>query len=120
MWLLRLMGKRAKPAKPRKRPRSSSAFGPPLLPEETNGNLSEIERDLNRQMKCPAGKNQVYIRSLITTSGTTPPRIALKCHLRRDIGQTPDVFLQHIREKCCGAPDQCEAYVALKGRFVQT
>lgn len=95
------------------RPRVSD---PPLTPEETRGNLSKLENELNAKMVCQAGKNQVFIRSLVTLNGPTPPRIALKCPLRRDIGQKPEVFYEHIRDVCCGDPNQCEAYRAFHKR----
>jgi hypothetical protein len=96
------------------------AFGPPLLPEELTGNLSLLERKLNREMKCIAGKNQVYIRSLLTGQSTTRPRIAMKCPLRRDIKQPQEVYYEHIRDVCCCDPEQCEAWLAFKGRRVAT
>lgn len=107
---------------PLRRPlrRVQDAFGPPLSPEEMTSNLSLLERKLNRQMKCPAGKNQVYIRSLLTGQSTTRPRIALKCPLRRDLGERPEVFYEHIRDVCCSAPGECPAWTALKERFVET
>ena len=98
----------------------ADAFGPPLTPTELRGNLSELEHRLNAEMKCQAGKNQVFIRSLLTGSGTTRPRITLKCHLRKDIGLRPEVFYEHIRDVCCRDPEQCEAYRHFKDRFVQT
>ncbi len=112
-----------KTAAPKQAPPKAPAAAPeppPLLAEERNGNLTVLERDLNAAMACPAGRNQVFIRSIVTKYGTTPPRIALKCSLRRDIGQPPDVFLEHIRGVCCGDPTQCEAYRKFKDRFVQT
>jgi hypothetical protein len=96
------------------------AYGPTLTPEELTGNLSEIERRLNDEMKCPAGRNQVYVRSLLTGRTTTRPRIALKCSLRRDIKLTPDVYYEHIRDVCCCDPEQCEAYRAMRRRHVPT
>ena len=103
-----------------KSPLLDKAFGPLLLPEELTGNLSLLERQLNRDMQCTAGRNQVYIRSLLTGQSTTRPRIALKCPLRRDIGLTPEVFLEHIRAVCCSDPEQCEAWRAFKERHVVT
>jgi len=100
--------------------RVDESFGPPLTPDELTGNLSLIERKLNRQMRCPAGRNQVYIRSLLTGQSTTRPRIALKCSLRRDIGERPEVFYEYIRDVCCCDPEYCEAWQQLKDRFVQT
>lgn len=120
MWSS-LLGSRKKPAqaKPPAQP-ADSPFGPPLTDEEQNANLSQLERQLNQQMKCPAGKNQVYLRSVLTRRGATPPRIALKCTYRRDIGLSKEVFYEHIRDVCCGDPEKCEAYQAFKKRFVQT
>lgn len=96
------------------------AEGPPITPEELTSNLSDLERKLNRQMKCTAGRNQVYIRSLLTGRSTTRPRIALKCPLRRDIKLPPEVFYEHIRDVCCTDPNQCEAWRAFKKRHVET
>ena len=93
---------------------------PALQPEELNGNLTRLQNDLNREMKCPAGRNQVYIRSLVTMQGTTRPRMALKCGYRRDIGETPDVFLEEMRRLCCGDPGQCAAYRAFQNRHTPT
>ena len=104
--------------KPRKK--TLEAFGPPLTGEELRSNLSDLERRLNAEMVCHAGKNQVFIRSLLTGNGTTRPRITLKCHLRRDIGLEPDVFYEHIRDVCCCDPEKCEAYRQFRDRFVET
>lgn len=102
------------------RARGQDAAVPPMTPIELTGNLSRLQEELHAEMKCVAGRNQVYIRSLITGSGTTRPRIALKCSLRRDIGQTPEVFYEHIRDVCCTDPEKCEAWQALKARHVPT
>lgn len=109
-------------AKPRthKPAHNPEAHGPPLTAEEATGNLSEIERRFNAAMKCPAGKNQVFIRSLLTPNGATQPRIALRCSLRRDIGQKPEVFYEHIRDVCCSDPEQCPAYQHFQKRRVET
>jgi hypothetical protein len=72
----------------------------PLHPDELVGNLSKIERDINRAMKCPAGKNQVYIRYLLRPQGTTRPRIALKCPHKAAIGEDSVVFYEHIKDFC--------------------
>ncbi|MBK9118636.1 MAG: hypothetical protein IPM18_03395 [Phycisphaerales bacterium] len=100
--------------------RAQELAGPPLTPIELTGNLSRLQEELHREMKCVAGKNQVYIRSLITGGGTTRPRIALKCHLRRDIGQSSEVFYEHIRTVCCSDPEKCEAYRNFRERHVVT
>lgn len=104
----------------RKSGKLSEAMGPPLTAEELTANLSALERKLNAEMKCTAGKNQVFIRSLLTGTGTTRPRIALKCPLRCDIGQKAEVFYEHIRDVCCCDPEQCEAWRAFKKRHVLT
>lgn len=103
-----------------RKPAVQSLVGPALTPEEMTTNLSVLEKNLNRSMKCPAGRNQVYIRSLIVQGGATKPRIVLKCHLRKDIGQQGEVFYEHIRDVCCNDPEQCEAWKRLKDRFVET
>ena len=100
--------------------KTQEAFGPPLTPEELTGNLSAMEKKLNGEMGCPAGRNQVYVRSLLTGTGTTRPRLALKCPLRRAIGQPPDVFYEHIRDVCCNGHEQCEAWRAMQDRHVAT
>jgi hypothetical protein len=123
MWSLLLRRSKAKPEpkKPRSlRARVEDEFGPPVCPEEQRANLSDLERKLNADMKCHAGKNQVFIRSLLTGNGTTQPRITLKCTLRRDIGLKPQVFYEHIRDVCCCDPEKCEAYRQFKERFVPT
>lgn len=103
-----------------RRGRTAEAFGPPITPEEAQGNLSQLEKQLNGEMKCPAGKNQVYIRSLLTGRGTTQPRIALKCPLRKDIGEQPEIFFEQIRSLCCTDHEQCPAWRQMKSRFVDT
>lgn len=119
MWSSLLKG-RKKPQRTSQALTVEQAFGPPLTAEELGANLSELERRLNREMKCPAGRNQVFLRSLLTGNGTTPPRVALKCGYRRDIGLRAEVFYEHIRDCCCGDPEKCEAYRAFKQRFVPT
>jgi hypothetical protein len=99
---------------------TGSPQSPALRPEEKSGNLTRLQNELNRDMRCPAGKNQVYVRSLVTMSGTTPPRMALKCSYRRDIGEPPDVFLDEMRRLCCGEPEKCEAFRAFQNRITPT
>jgi hypothetical protein len=124
MWHSFLRKPRTTPDRKKKhskaRSRVEEEFGPPITPAELRANLSELERQLNAEMKCQAGRNQVFIRSLLTGMSTTRPRIMLKCHLRRDIGLKPDVFYEHIRDVCCCDPEQCAAYRHFKDRFVQT
>lgn len=90
---------------------------PPITDEELSANLSELEKQFNRQMQCFAGKNQVYIQSMILGNGrTSKPRIALKCPLRKQINQEPNVYHDYIRDVCCGDPSGCEAYQAFKAK----
>ena len=119
---LRRKSKEEAPAahRPRARRRAEEEFGPPITPFEQRANLSDLERKLNDEMRCQAGKNQVFIRSLLTGAGTTQPRIMLKCQLRRDIELKPNVFYEHIRDVCCTDPDDCEAYRRFRERFVET
>jgi len=119
MWST-LLGRSKKKAQARVRPKTRTvkqAFGPPLTEEEKGVNLSQLERDLNGKMVCPAGKNQVYIRSLMTGGGTTQPRVAVKCTFRKDNGQDPEVFFEHIRDVCCCEPRKCEAYRKFQARI---
>ncbi|MFQ5807871.1 MAG: hypothetical protein ACE5I3_15605 [Phycisphaerae bacterium] len=123
MWSALPRKSQAKPEhKLRKRAASPSEedFGPPIAPDEQGANLSTLERSLNQEMKCHAGKNQVFIRSLLTGTGATQPRIMLKCPLRKDIGLKQGVFYEHIRDVCCSVPEKCEAYRKFKERFVET
>lgn len=85
------------------------AAPPPITPEELRSNLSVLETRLNRMMKCVAGKNQVYIQSIILGGGTTKPRICLKCPLRAEYGLNREVYYEFIRDVCCRAPQRCEA-----------
>ena len=125
MWSLLRRALEGKPKnqekqKLRKNGKVWEEFGPPLTPQELRGNLSELQDKLNAEMQCHAGREQVFIRSLLTGTGTTQPRLILQCSLRRDIGQKPTVFYEHIRDVCCRDPEQCEAYRAFKERFVET
>ncbi len=87
-----------------------TAEPPPVTQEELDGNLSMLENDLNRRMKCFAGKNQVYLHSKIHGGGRrTRPRISLKCQLRAEYGLNRDVYYEFIHDVCCGDPSQCEA-----------
>ena len=73
-------------------------------------NLPVLESQLNCQTRCFAGKNQVFIYSLILGGGaTTKPRIALKCPLRAEYGLSKLVYYEFIRDICCQQPSACEA-----------
>lgn len=121
MFLSLLRKKAAAEEKPRLRaPKPLSDGGPPLTKEELTGNLTELQNELTKKMQCPNGRGQVFIRSLVLPGGTTPPRIALKCQLRRDIKQPAEMFLEDIRSVCCANHENCEAYKAFKKRHVKT
>ncbi len=99
----------------------SAAFHiPPPTEQELSVNLSILERQLNDNMKCPAGRNKVYLRNLLTGRRPGRPRITLKCHLRKDIGMPQDIYLEEIQQLCCGDHEQCPAWSKLKDRFVVT
>lgn len=100
--------------------RVDEAAGPPLTADEMRNSLSVLERDLNGRMQCPAGKNQVFIRSVLLGRSTTKPRLALRCTLRKDAGMPADVFYEHIRDVCCTNPSACEAYRQFQARLVRT
>lgn len=100
-----------------RRQTTAEAFGPPLTEEEQRSNLSDLEKELNREMQCPAGKNQVYVRSLLTGSGTTRPRISLRCPLKKAIGESEQVFLPEIRDVCCNNHEGCKAWQRQQERF---
>lgn len=90
---------------------------PDICAEELNSNISQVETSLNRKIQCFAGKNQVYIQSLILGGGrTSKPRIALKCALRKKFGLKRDVYYEYIRDVCCNDPSACPAFQEFKSR----
>ena len=90
---------------------------PPISDEELQTNLTELEVDLNRRMRCFAGKGLVYIRSVIVGHlRTSKPRISLKCPLRKENGEPPDVYYEYIRDVCCGDPSACAAHQAFRAK----
>jgi len=92
----------------------SFAKPPPITDEELNSNLSMLERKLNKEMKCFAGRNQVYIQSMVLGGRTSKPRICLKCTLRAEYGLNREVYYEFIRDVCCRNPDECEAVKQFK------
>jgi FixJ family two-component response regulator len=86
-----------------------AAGPPPITLEEQRTNLSVLESQFNKNMKCFAGKNQVYIQSIILGGRTSRPRVALKCNLRAEYGLEKDVYYEYIRDVCCGDPSRCPA-----------
>ena len=90
---------------------------PPITDEELSANLTELEAHLNRHMICFAGKNQVYLQSFILGGGRkSKPRIALKCPLRKEYGEPPNVYYEYVRDLCCGDPTACSAYQTFKSK----
>ena len=96
---------------------SAKGEQPPITEEELQANLTELEAELNRRMQCFAGKNQVYLQSFILGGGrTSKPRIALKCSLRQEYGDPPNVYYEYIRDVCCSNPAACSAYQTFKAK----
>lgn len=90
---------------------------PPITAEEAAANLTELEADLNRRMQCFAGKNLVYIQSFVLGGGkTSTPRIALKCPLRKQYGEPPNVYYEYVRDVCCSNPSTCTAHQTFKAK----
>lgn len=96
---------------------SAKGEQPPITEEELQANLTELEAELNVRMQCFAGKNQVYLQSFILGGGrTSKPRIALKCPLRQEYGDPPNVYYEYIRDVCCSNPAACSAYQTFKAK----
>lgn len=93
-----------------------NAAPPPITQEEMDSNLSMLETQLNQKMKCFAGRNQVYIRSLITGGIAPQPRVCLRCPLREEFGLNREVFYEFIRDVCCSEPGTCEAVQLFRAR----
>lgn len=90
---------------------------PPISEEELKANITELEAELNLRMQCFAGKNQVYLQSFILGGGrTSKPRIALKCPLRQEYGDPPNVYYEYIRDVCCSNPAACSAYQTFQAK----
>lgn len=82
--------------------------------------LTQLQRKLNTEMRCPAGKNQVYVLSRMKTNGRIKreaPQVCLDCKIRSYLGWRKRVYLDFIRKVCCGHPKRmCEAYVKFMAR----
>lgn len=109
--------------KPEAKPRETRAevlaraFGPPVTQEEQLKSLPELEQELKDAMVCPAGRGYVYIRTVLTKAGKTPPRVALKCKLREELHTDPHVFYTEIKQLCCGEHGKCPAWQKLGPGF---
>jgi hypothetical protein len=94
---------------------------PPLTGEERGQNLSLLVDQLNSEIRCSAGRQQVFLHSFIEDVGrTTTPRVTLRCPLREGLGLQPYVYYEHIRDLCCAAPEKCEALQAYTAEHVQS
>lgn len=89
--------------------RQAASGPPPVTEEELSSNLSVLESKLNRQMRCVAGQNQVFIQSTLMGLSSTRPRICLRCPLRAEYGMPREVYFEYIRDVCCSDPSRCEA-----------
>ena len=82
--------------------------------------LVQLQRKLNMEMKCPAGKNQVYVISRLKTNGRIKkeaPQVCLDCKIRSHLGWRKRVYLDFIQKACCGEHKRlCEAYVKFMAR----
>ncbi len=84
---------------------------PPVTELEQKANVTVLQQQLHARMKCFAGKNKVYLRSVILENGEkTRPRIALKCPLRAEYGMRRHRYFEYIRDVCCNAPSKCRAF----------
>ena len=89
---------------------------------KTNSRVSllHLQRQLNQEMRCPAGKNQVYVLSRMKTNGRIKreaPQICLDCKIRSYLGWRKRVYLDFIQKVCCGEHKRmCEAYVKFMAR----
>ena len=77
--------------------------------------LTQLQRKLNLEMRCPAGKNQVYVLSRMKTNGRIKreaPQVCIDCKIRNYLGWRKRVYLDFIRKVCCGDHKlMCEAYL---------
>lgn len=99
---------------------TTATAAPPLTEEEQGTNIERLADDLNRRMRCGAGKNQVFLHAFVLGVGMkTTPRITLRCPLRAELGLDAYVHFEHIRDVCCGGTETCaalRAYAAWKGQ----
>lgn len=82
--------------------------------------LLQLQRQLNEQMQCPAGKNQVVVLSRLRTNGRIKkeaPRVCLDCKIRSTLGWRKRVHQDFIQKVCCGDHKRmCEAYTKFMAR----
>lgn len=99
----------------------TQARPPPLTVEERGRNLSLLVDQMNSEIKCSAGRQQVFLHSFVEEVGrTTTPRVTLRCPLREALGLQPYVYYEHIRDVCCAAPERCETLQAYTAEHAQS
>ena len=78
--------------------------------------LTAEEKRLNQLIRCPHGRNKVYIRSVIDgqSDGTSKPELALRCAVMEYVGQAVGgyniVQKDYIEKVCCADYVHCRAY----------
>ena len=76
--------------------------------------LYQLQRELNRCMRCPAGQNQVYVLTRMKSNGRLKkeaPQLALDCKIRSFLGWKKKVYHDFIRKVCCSDfKTGCEAW----------
>ena len=99
----------------------TQAGPPPLTAEERGRNLTLLVDQLNSEIKCSAGRHQVFLHSFVEEVGrTTTPRVTLRCPLREGLGLQPYVYYEHIRDVCRAAPERCKALQAYTAEHAQS
>jgi len=80
------------------------------MPEQES--LNDKVNRLNREMKCPMGRNQVLIHGSIlrTSDAADPPEIKMRCKLRSMRGDKGLVPLNFIEGVCTKDPMLCPVY----------
>jgi len=82
---------------------------PPMASEVNGRNLTQLVSQLNASMKCPAGRDQVFLQSFMEFGQAVEPRVCLRCPLRAGLGLPYYVSYEHIRDICCDTPAACDA-----------
>jgi len=74
--------------------------------------LNDKANRLNREIKCPMGRKQVFIHGSILRSSdlAEPPEIKMRCKLRSMRGNKELVPLEFIETVCARDPMLCPYY----------
>jgi len=90
------------------------------LEQKTKVSLVQLQRELNKEMRCPAGQNQVYILTRMKTNGRIrkeSPQVCLDCKIRSFLGWRKKVFQEYIEKVCTqDYKHRCEAYQTFMAR----